>query len=36
VRSNGCRLRLWKLELVRLADEIGIAISVCHFPPGTS
>ncbi len=34
--SNGYRLRLWKLELARLADEIGIAISVCHFPPGTS
>ncbi len=34
--SNGWRLRLWKLELQTLADEIGLAISVCHFPPGTS
>ena len=34
--SNGARLRLWKLELQRLADEIGIKIAVCHFPPGTS
>ena len=34
--SNGARLRLWKLELQRLADEIGIRIAVCHFPPGTS
>lgn len=34
--SNGYRLRLWKLELQRLADTIGIPISVCHFPPGTS
>jgi hypothetical protein len=34
--SNGSRLRLWKLELQRLADETGLAISVCHFPPGTS
>ncbi len=34
--SNGYRLRLWKLELQRLADQIGLAISVCHFPPGTS
>ena len=34
--SNGYRIRLWKLELARLADEIGIAINVCHFPPGTS
>jgi len=34
--SNGVRLRLWKLELQRLADESGLAISVCHFPPGTS
>jgi len=34
--SNGYRLRLWKLELQRLADETGLAISVCHFPPGTS
>ena len=34
--SNGVRLRLWKWELQRLADEAGIPISVCHFPPGTS
>jgi hypothetical protein len=34
--SNGYRTRLWKLELQRLADETGLAISVCHFPPGTS
>jgi hypothetical protein len=34
--SNGYRLRLWKLELQKLADEAGLAISVCHFPPGTS
>jgi Rhodopirellula transposase DDE domain len=34
--SNGSRLRLWKRELQRLADELGIEISVHHFPPGTS
>ncbi len=34
--SNGSRCRLWKLELQGLADEIGLRISVCHFPPGTS
>lgn len=34
--SNGVRLRLWKLELQKLADETGLAIAVCHFPPGTS
>jgi Rhodopirellula transposase DDE domain len=34
--SNGTRCRLWKVELQRLADEIGLHISVCHFPPGTS
>jgi hypothetical protein len=34
--SNGYRIRLWKRELQRLADETGLAISVCHFPPGTS
>lgn len=34
--SNGSRLRLWKLELQRLADQTGLSISVCHFPPGTS
>ena len=34
--SNGSRLRLWKLELQKLADETGLLIGVCHFPPGTS
>jgi len=34
--SNGYRLRLWKRELQRLADELRVPISVCHFPPGTS
>jgi len=34
--SNGYRLRLWKVELQGLADELGIPISVCHLPPGTS
>ena len=34
--SNGWRLRLWKLELQTFADETGLPISVCHFPPGTS
>jgi len=34
--SNGWRLRLWKLELQKLADETGLSISVSHFPPGTS
>ena len=34
--SNGSRLRLWKLSLQGLADETGLPISVCHFPPGTS
>lgn len=34
--SNGSRLRLWKLELQKLANETGLAIAVCHFPPGTS
>lgn len=34
--SNGYRLRLWKVELQKLADELGIPISVCHLPPGTS
>jgi hypothetical protein len=34
--SNGARVRLWKWELQRLADETGLAISVCHLPPGTS
>lgn len=34
--SNGWRLRLWKLELQKFADETGLRLSVCHFPPGTS
>jgi len=34
--SNGARLRLWKWELQRLANRTGLAITVCHFPPGTS
>ena len=34
--SNGARLRLWKIELQKLADETGVALSVCHYPPGTS
>ena len=34
--SNGYRLRLWKLELQKLANETGLTIGVCHFPPGTS
>jgi hypothetical protein len=34
--SNGARLRLWKWELQQLADQLGLPISVCHFPPGTS
>ena len=34
--SNGPRLRLWKVELQRLADETGLTFQVCHYPPGTS
>ena len=34
--SNGYRLRLWKLELQKLADTTQLSIEVCHFPPGTS
>ena len=34
--SNGSRLRLWKLELQTFADETGLWLSICHFPPGTS
>jgi hypothetical protein len=34
--SNGYRIRLWKVELQNLADEMGIPVTVCHFPPGTS
>ena len=34
--SNGARVRLWKWELQKLADQTRLSISVCHFPPGTS
>jgi hypothetical protein len=34
--SNSARARLWKVELQRLADQTGLCITVCHFPPGTS
>jgi transposase len=34
--SNNPRTRLWRYELQRLADTIGLSIRVCHFPPGTS
>lgn len=34
--SNGSRLRLWKAELARFADETGLAVTVVHLPPGTS
>jgi len=34
--SNGNRTRLWKTELQRLADQTGLQVGVCHFPPGTS
>ncbi len=34
--SNGSRLRLWKVELQRFTDATGLAVTVCHLPPGTS
>lgn len=34
--SNGPRVRLWRWEIQRLADRMGMSITVCHFPPGTS
>jgi hypothetical protein len=34
--SNGNRVRLWKIELQKLSNELNKAITVCHFPPGTS
>jgi hypothetical protein len=34
--SNGSRLRLWQAELQRFADTTGLAVTVCHLPPGTS
>jgi hypothetical protein len=34
--ANSSRTRLWRAEVQRLADETGVEIVVCHFPPGTS
>ena len=34
--SNGYRVRLWKVELQKLADELKFPVTVCHLPPGTS
>ena len=34
--SNGYRVRLWRVQLQKLADELGMTMAVCHFPPGTS
>ncbi|MGH2498735.1 MAG: ISAzo13 family transposase, partial [Candidatus Limnocylindria bacterium] len=34
--SNGARNRAWKYHLQRLADKLGLQITVCHYPPGTS
>jgi hypothetical protein len=34
--SNGSRVRLWKFELQKFADETGLTLQVCHYPPGTS
>ena len=34
--NNGYRVRLWRTELQKLADEQQLSIQVCHFPPGTS
>ena len=34
--SNGARVRLWKVELQKLADDTGLVLHVCHYPPGTS
>ena len=34
--SNGWQLRLWKRELQKFADQAGLSVAVCHFPPGTS
>ncbi len=34
--SNGYRIRAWKVELAKLAEETGLHITVCHYPPGTS
>ena len=34
--SNGYRVRLWKRELQQFADDTGLTVHVCHYPPGTS
>ena len=34
--SNGSRNRLWKIALQGLADDLGLRLEICHFPPGTS
>lgn len=34
--SNGSRVKLWKYEVQRWADEVGLDVWICHFPPGTS
>jgi transposase len=34
--GNGYRVRLWRVQLQKLADELGLTLQVCHFPPGTS
>jgi hypothetical protein len=34
--SNGYRVRLWKVELQKLASELKLPVTVCHLPPGTS
>lgn len=34
--SNGYRVRLWRVQLQKLADELRLVVQVCHFPPGTS
>jgi Rhodopirellula transposase DDE domain len=34
--SNGYRVRLWKVAVQQLADTIGLRVTICHFPPGTS
>jgi hypothetical protein len=34
--SNGYRLRNWKLQLAKLAEDLGMDVTVCHYPPGTS
>ena len=34
--SNSSRSRLWKIALQKLADQVGLCLEICHFPPGTS